>query len=284
MIRTLVLSVAITSTAAKVIGFTLDLEPGPGTADEVALIHTMSTYQSLLAGTGLTLSADAGTAWVTADWNVTVNGTTRDLYQWLVDYTNETIIMDYDRNATNLIARAAPYLAYADERRAAGLPASVTVGVAIAPPGAPPPPTWWQTQSVAELEALIAAVAPALGAHPSFTHRYAVFTAESLFNASAAAPCPGCAFNEVKTLWYLADAWVYDPVAQAAFFDFAALQNVRQVYDAPHAGNRPHIGANPADEQLYRAFVRAADARGIDIQFFSGPNAFAYDFSFIKSC
>lgn len=110
---------------------------------------------------------------------------------------------------------------------------------------------------------------------------------------------------------------VYNSTAQAAFFDFACLQHVIQVYDAPHAGNRPHsesrrvalvesnelttqnasfpcghhpttlhllaVGANPADEAMYRSFVEAAGSRGIDVQFLSGLNDFEYDMQFIAS-
>jgi len=264
-----------------VVGFSVDIEPPAGSTDEVAYINTMALYQSLLAGTGLTLSADAGTAWVTPEWNVTVNGTNKLLYEWVVDLCNETIIMDYDRNASNLLVRAAPYLSYTDGLVAQGANKAVTVGVAISSPGETP--TWWQTQSVAEMEAVIAAAKPALEAHPSFSHRFAVFFAQTLFNSSRAAPCHSCSFLENKTLWYLADEWVYDAVAQASFFEFAQEQRVVQVYDAPHAGNRPHIGGSPADEELYRAFVRAADVRGIDLQFMSGPAAFATDLAFIRS-
>lgn len=242
----------------------------------------MAQYRSLLAGTGLVLSADAGTAWVSSPlWDVTVNGTTKVLYQWLVDLCNETIIMDYDRNASNLIDRANPYLSYADSLISQGETKSVTVGVAINSPGATP--TWWQTGSVTELETLIATVNPTLASHPAFSLRYAIFTAGSLFNSSSDTPCPTCTFPERKTLWYLDDDWVYNSTSQEAFFNFACQQRVVQVYDAPHAGDRPHIGGNPADEVLYRTFVEAAGTRGIDIQFFSGVSDFAYDMEFIQS-
>ena len=267
---------------SAIIGFTLDIEPASNSTDEVNFINTMAQYSSLLAGTGLLLSADAGTAWTGVPvWNVTVDGTNKVLSEWLVDLCNETIIMDYDRNATNLLVRAAPYLDYADTLVSQGNNKSVTVGVAISAPG--DTPTWWQTESIKELESLIATVSPTLMSHASFGGRYAIFTGSTLMNNSATAPCPACAYAEQKTLWYVDDAWVYNVSVQSAFFDFACQQHVVQLYDAPHAGNRPHIGANPADEALYRSFVESADTRGIDVQFFSGVSDFTYDMAFIKS-
>lgn len=194
------------SALGAITGFSLDIEPSSNSSQEVDFINTMAQYQALLSGTGLTLSADAGTAWVAPPvWNVTVNGTSRVLSDWVVTLTNETIIMDYDRNATNLLVRAAPYLDYADALVQQGIPRNVTVGVAIASPGSQP--TWWQTQSVDELESLITAVDPSLSTHPSFSRRYAIFTSDSLFNASSEAPCPTCSYAEQKTLWYLDDSW-----------------------------------------------------------------------------
>ena len=270
---------------AAIVGFSLDIEPGPGTPEAVGFVNTMAAYRALLDadGSGLVLSADAGTAWTGADFNVTVNGTNKLLYQWIADLCDQTVIMDYDRNASNLLVRAAPFLAYADAQVARGLRRSVVVGVAVAPPGAPA--TWWQTANVSELEALVAAVNPALTAHASFAREYAVFHAGTLFNATngGTEPVPPVSIGERKALWYLVDAWVYDPSAQDAFLAFARQQKVGLVYDAPHAGSRPHIGADKGDEQLYRAFVQRAGAQGIDVQFLSGLSDFAYDLAFIKA-
>jgi hypothetical protein len=282
LLRALIVAAGPLAALSAITGFSLDIEPSANSTDEVAFINTMAQYRSLLGGTGLILSADAGTAWVTSPlWNVTVNGTDKCLFEWVVDLCNETIIMDYDRNSTNLLVRAAPYLAYADARVAEGLNKSITVGVAIAPPGAPS--TWWQTASLAELTALVHAANPSLESHASFSSRFAIFYASTLFNSSQAAPCPACSFTEPRALWYVDDDWVYDAGAQSAFFDFACAQHVVQLYDAPHAGSRPHIGANPADEALYRSFVEAAGTRGIDVQFMSGLNDFDYDMAFIRS-
>jgi hypothetical protein len=263
---------------ARVTGFSLDIEPSPGD-ESVAFVNVMAEYRRLLTGTGLILSADAGTAWSAAPtYLTTVNGSTKLLSDWLVDLCDEAIVMSYDRNASNLVARVEPYLAHADT-----VPGrSVVAGAAIASPGSPS--TWWQTASVAELERVIADADEALRAHPSFGSRprYAIFFAQTLLNASLAAPAPAL-INETKTLWYLSDAWVYDNSSRADFFAFAREQNVATVYDAPHAGNRPHIGASPADQAAYVDFLHRADALGIDVQFLSGLSSFEFDLAFIKS-
>jgi hypothetical protein len=267
-----------------VVGFSLDIEPGPGTQDAVDFVNTMAVYRGLLDadGGGLRLSADAGTAWTQSYYNVSVNGTNKILYEWIADLCDETVVMSYDRNATNLLVRVGPYLAYADAQVARGLNRSVVVGVAIATPGSPQ--TWWQTQSSTELEALIASVDSALSGHASFARKYAVFFAATLFNATngGADPLPP-SIGERKALWYVDDEWVYSAQAQDAFFAFAVQQKVGLLYDAPHAGSRPHIGASKSDEALYQAFVRRADEQGIDVEFLSGLSDFAYDLAFIKA-
>ena len=280
-----VLAAALRASRAAIVGFSLDIEPGPGTQDAVDFVNVMAAYRGLLdapSGAGLVLSADAGTAWTAPSFNVTVNGTNRLLFQWIADLCDESVIMDYDRNATTLLLRAAPFLAYADAQVASGLKKSVVVGVAVATPGAPP--TWWQTADPAELEALVARVDPALTAHPSFARRYAVFHAGTLWNATGngTAPLPP-GIGERKALWYLLDEWVYDSAAQDAFLAFAKQQRVDLVYDAPHAGARPHIGASKADEALYAAFVRRAGAQGIDFEFLSGLSDFEYDLAFLRA-
>ena len=264
---------------ARVVGFSLDIEP-PAGPESAAFVAVMAEYRWRLAaaGGGLLLSADAGTAWTAQDYLTSVNGTTKLLSEWLIDLCDEAVLMDYDRNATNLLLRAEPYLAYADARPGR----AVVVGVAVATPGSAP--TWGQTADPAELEALIASVDPALRAHASFRSprpRYAVFFAQTLLNATRAAPAP--VGSEAKTLWYLDDSWVYDAAAQAEFFAFARAQHVVAVYDAPHAGNRPHIGASPADQALYVAFLKRADAQGIDVQFLSGLADLDGDLAFIRS-
>ena len=277
MFGTLVFLLAVAPAHSRITGFSLDIEPSAGN-ESVALVEYLSEFRWRISGTGLKLSADAGTAWSSSDFMTNVNGTSKVLAEWLVELCNETVVMSYDRNGTNLLVRVDPYLAYADtygER-------NVTVGVAIASPGSTP--TWWQTQSPAELEALIEGVDPSLRQHASFKGRYAVFFAATLFNASAGGgPPPGSGIGEEKALWYVDDDWVYDATAQSAFFQFAAAQNVRELYDAPHAGNRPHIGANTTDQALYVDFVHLADAQGIDIQFMSGLDTLAYDLAFIES-
>ena len=262
--------------APRVIGFSLDIEPPAGN-ESVAFVNVMAEYRWRLAGTGLRLSADAGTAWTAPEYETTVNGTMRTLAQWLVVLCDEAILMVYDRNATNLLVRAEPYLTYAD-----GLSGKlITVGVAIATPGSPP--TWWQTANTSELEDLIATVDEPLRQHVSFTARYAVFFGATLANASAAERSPPPTINETKTLWYLDDDWVYDAAAQKAFFNFAAAQNIVEVYDAPHAGSRPHIGANAVDQAAYAEFIKIAHGRGIDVQFLSGLATLAGDLEFIQT-
>ena len=263
----------LTPTLGAVIGFSLDIEPSVG-AQSVAFVNTLAAWRTALQPTGLLLSVDAGTAWSSSpDWVTTVNGTSKLLSEWLVDLSDEAILMDYDRNASKLLARALPYLSYADRRGKA-----VTVGLALAPPGAAS--TWWQCADLVELEALVASVHPALAQHASFTQRYALFHAGTLWNSSTANVT---LVNEEKTLWYLVDDWIYNASARQDFLALAARQRIVQVYDAPHAGSRPHIGASASDEALYRSFVQITHAQGIDIQFMSGLANLPQDLAFIKS-
>jgi len=264
---------------ARIIGFSLDIEP-PAGSESVALVNTLAAWRAALSasGTGLRLSADAGTAWTAAAYETTVNGTTKTLGEWLVDLCDETIIMSYDRNATNLLLRVEPFLQYAAARGAAGAGA-ITVGAAVSSPG--DAEAWWRTANASELEALIAAVDGALQRRPQFSGRYAIFYGETLYNATLAAPAPS-SIGERKALWYVSDSSIYDAAAREAFFAFAAQQRVVQLYDAPHAGARPHIGANASDEALSAQFYQRCDAAGIDVQFMSGLNTLAYDLAFIE--
>lgn len=270
----IVLSYLAAPIAARILGFTIDVEPNFG-PESVAFVNELAAWRAALAGTGLSISADAGTAWSAApDWVTTVNGTSKLLSEWLVDLTDEAILMDYDREGVRLLARAEPYLAYADGTKGK----AVTVGLALNVPNAPS--TWWQTANLTELEALVAETLPALARHTSFSGRIALFHAGTLWNSSTANVT---LVNEPKALWYLLDDWVYNTTARAEFFALAARQHIVQVYDAPHAGARPHIGAAPADEEMYREFVRTADTLGIDVQFFSGLQNIPQDIAFIRS-
>ena len=110
----LAFSCYVPSVSPAIVGFSLDIEPNEG-PDSVAFVNTMAAWRAALAGTGMLLSADAGTAWSTPAYqNTTVNGTTKLLSEWLVDICDEAILMSYDRNATRLLERVLPYLTYAD--------------------------------------------------------------------------------------------------------------------------------------------------------------------------
>lgn len=56
------------------------------------------------------------------------------------------------------------------------------------------------------------------------------------------------------------------------------------IYTATHHGNRPFIGGPPADKELFKQFIQAADVKGIDVQFFTSlADAAEYDIPFIQS-
>ena len=82
--------------SARITGFSLDIEPPAGN-ESVAFVAVLAEFRWRLSGTGLKLSADAGTAWAAPAYLTTVNGTSKVLAEWLVDICNETIVMSYDR-------------------------------------------------------------------------------------------------------------------------------------------------------------------------------------------
>ncbi len=119
-------------------------------AQEV-ICHTFFTRLSNLSaevhtyGTGMVLSVDAGTAWscppgATTCFNITFHNKTQSVAAHVVDLADVTVVMDYDREPSNVLRRALPYLMHAQNVQK---DRSIVIGLAISELGQKP--EWWQT-------------------------------------------------------------------------------------------------------------------------------------------
>eukprot|EP00756_Hemistasia_phaeocysticola_P055831 Hpha_TRINITY_DN31822_c0_g1::TRINITY_DN31822_c0_g1_i1::g.29962::m.29962 len=290
-------------TSAKVVGFTLDDEscsglgpPYHNVSDQLAAcaqyFELLNNFSGIAHGAGLRLSADAGTGWTCPGegfpptpycFNISYGGKNASVAEHVLDLVDTAVLMDYDTTPAKVITRAAPYLAYANRLSMGGTEKKVVVGLAISNHG--DKPEWWQTGSEGELVKLMNDVSGKLPAssNPAFDG-FAVFTSSSWYNNSNANPYTGTRTGPVR-LWYVDHNAVFNTSTQGAWLTWAVQRKVKGWYVAPHAGNRPLIGGPPADEAAFCSFIKAADAKGIDLEFFTGAKAAtATDLPFIRSC
>ena len=247
------------------------------------LSATLAQYSATLKGPPLTLTVDAGTAWTcptarTGCFNLTYRGKTQSVAEHVIDLADAVVLMDYDRNHSNVVKRAADFLTYADTK---GVP--VTVGLAIAgPPYASA--AAWQTRNETELSAVMAASQPALAQHTSFSG-FAVFFGQTWRNNSGAAgddlPWP-----KGTGVWYVNHDMILNASRRVEWLRWAQSRGIGAAYIAPHAGNTalisiPGVEGSAADDAKFCDFIHEAEAAGIDVQLLSTP---ALDIAFIRNC
>ena len=250
------------------------------------LSATLARYSAGLKGPPLTLTVDAGTAWTCPTaragcFNLTFGGKTQSVAEHVIDLADAVVLMDYDRNYSNVVQRAADFLAYADTKGKGSV--AVSVGLAIAPP---PHATAaaWQTRNESELAAVMAASRTALARYASFDG-FAVFFGQTWRNSSGAAG-DRLAWPKGTGVWYLDHGMVLDASRRAEWLRWARSRGVGAAYIAPHAGNTalisiPGVEGSAADDAKFCDFIHEAEAVGIDVQLLSTP---ALDIAFIRNC
>ena len=215
------------------------------------LSETMASVSASLPNR-LRLSVDAGTGWVCPQpsctppycgcVNITYQGVSRSVADHVIHFADEAVLMDYDRSAQGVYARALPYLTTADRSHGAK---QIRVGVAIsncigrATQAAAPPPCqaeFWATRNESELAALMAEAAPLLRRHPSFVG-FSVFG--NWLVQSRANPAPaGTEWPNGTGMWYINHTMIVDanPTSKNEWLSWAKTRRVGEVYIAPHHG------------------------------------------------
>lgn len=282
--------------SARLAGYHVDVESCSGLIQDnaTAQVAQCATFFGQLAnmsaalkaaalpGPPLRLSVDVGTAWVcptgaTNCVNMTYNGVNKSVAEHVVDIADEVVLMDYSRDADDVVSRARLFLQYAN-----GGGTAVRVGVAIAGPGAAAPASW-QTRNESELLALQAAAHPKLASFDSF-NGFAVFVG-GLWRAHAAGP-PPAAFPSPSGVWYIDHKAVLNTTLRADYLAWATSRRVDEIYIAPHAGadaliSVPGQSGSPANDKAFCDFVWEADKLGIDVQLLSSPET---DMAWLRNC
>jgi hypothetical protein len=262
------------------------------------LANTSRELRQLSAELGraqpLKLAVDAGVGWTCPQqqpchppycgcFNITFGGATKSVADHVVDLADETVLMDYKKNAADVYAAAAPFLHYAD-----GHPQTkrIRVGVAVNDPASKTQP--FETPDEAALGALMAAAEPLLRRHSSFAG-FAVF-ASWWYASSLAKPAPpSTVWPRGTGVWYLNHSIVLNPdtAEREAWLRWAKSRGITEVYTAPHATNQPLVSTpgragSASDDQRFCDFVQEAakaEHGGIAFQFLSVPEADKHWFS-----
>jgi hypothetical protein len=246
------------------------------------LSAALAHYSSDLKGPSLTLTVDAGTAWSCPGgqvgcFNLTFNGTTKSVAEHVVDLSDGVVLMDYNRNASNVLQRAAPYLAYADS-----VGGAVSVGLSIA--GSPESAASWQTRSEQELAGLMANSMPALATHRSFTG-FSVFIGQT-WQTNSGPVGDALAWPDNTGIWYVDHKLVLNETRRAQWLAWAKSRHIGVVYIAPHAGSTALISipgkeGSVSNDIKFCDFIHQAEEEGIDVQLLSDPEV---DINFIRNC
>jgi hypothetical protein len=232
----------------------------------------------------LRVSVDAGTGWVCPQAsctppycgciNITYQGVSRSVADHVIHFADEAVLMDYDRSAQGVYARALPYLTTADHSQETK---QIRVGVAIsgciseaayrsaeAAPKPPCQPESWATRNERELAALMAAATPLLQRHPSFVG-FSVFGPWAAHSLANPAP-PDTRWPNGTGTWYINHSMIVDPnpTTKRAWLSWAKTRSVSEVYIAPHAGNVALVSipvrANPHNRTAPKASLACAAA------------------------
>ena len=198
----------------------------------------------------LRVSVDAGTGWVCPQAsctppycgciNITYEGVSRSVADHVIHFSDEAVLMDYDRSPQGVYSHALPYLTTADRSHGAK---QIRVGVAISgclgPATDISPPCQaesWATRNESELAELMQAAAPLLQRHPSFVG-FSVFGPWAAQSKANPAPADTQWPNGTGS-WYINHSMVVDPspTTKNAWLSWAKSRRLGEVYIAPHAG------------------------------------------------
>eukprot|EP00040_Diaphanoeca_grandis_P016590 m.85801 g.85801 ORF g.85801 m.85801 type:complete len:956 (-) comp25901_c0_seq2:78-2945(-) len=240
----------------------------------------------------LKLSVDAGTSWTcpggaTGCFNITYANKTQSVGAHVVDLADEVVIMDYDRNATQVYTRALPYLMHADEvnRNSGGTTTkkTIVVGLAVAAYNSSTP-TWWQTASEVELETLMDAVKPMLARHTSWKS-FAVFTTQYWRSQQPHSNRTAGTFHNTSAYYINHTMVLHDLPARSAWLQWARSRAITDVYIAPHANDAlisiPGVEGSAADDKTFCDFLGEASSRGVATWLISNPET---DLHFLNNC
>ena len=344
MLRLLLLALGLRAgVAPEIAGIHVDDESCSGlvhdniTAQRIScakFIHGLQNLTETAAAASLPrqlrVSVDAGTGWVCPQpqssalcphpgapycgcINITYQGVSRSVADHVIHFSDEVVLMDYDRSPQSVYSRALPYLTTADRSHGAK---QVRVGVAISGclASASPPcqPEYWATRNESELATLMSAAAPLLQRHPSFVG-FSVFGPWG--DQSKANPAPSdTQWPNGTGTWYINHSMIVDPnpATRNAWLSWAKTRKVGEVYIAPHAGpvalvSIPGIEGGPQGDADFCRFIAAGEkqvstnqalpvclsgclalihksamaAQGLRVQIFPGPST---DYEFIRNC
>jgi hypothetical protein len=256
----------------------------------------------------LRVSVDAGTGWVCPQpqssalcphpgapycgcINITYQGVSRSVADHVVHFSDEVVLMDYDRSPQSVYSRALPYLMTADRTAK-----RVRVGVAItgcvgAATRASPPcqAEYWATRNESELAVLMEAAGTLLKVHPSFVG-FSVFGPwydQSLDNPVAS----GAQWPSGTGSWYINHNMIIDQntTAKDAWLGWAKSRRVGEVYIAPHAGpvslvSVGGIEGSPEQDADFCRFVGEGAQQGLRVQLFAALQGQWGVADFIRNC
>eukprot|EP01052_Picozoa_sp_SAG31_P032191 SAG31_NODE_3505_length_4187_cov_2.714286_2_plen_304_part_00 len=244
----------------------------------IALLEKYSQWIGNLSGTGLTLSVDTGACAESTCFNLTWNGVSKRGEQHVIDIVNESVVMDYTRDAASAVSyegRGAKWLlSYASTFTP---PRQVRLGLAVRDPGANS--TWWQADNISALDALMHRVQALASSFPSFDG-LAVFHTELWWAASrAAAPKRGLLDASRRSLgqswparqnlagWYIPPEAVFNGTyLQLDFLHWAKAANISVLYSQNWVGLPTSIPGVLNNTDAFCSFAQMAHRAGIDLQ------------------
>jgi hypothetical protein len=315
LVRSLVVACSfLVRSGARISGFHIDYEqcsgqlsPTSSRASQTAHCHTFLTFltnlsttlgrQSIgLPGTRLQLAVDAGT-WMACSqpgpkcFFPEFRGKTQSVARHVIDVADSIQLMDYSQSPTDVMARALPFLRYADS---IGKKRSIVVGLALLPyPGTQ---TWWQCKDEAALAALMAALQGNLSRHASF-RGFAVFNSRSWVQSSRHAPAPASTAYLPTAVWGIGEdnTVALNSTKAAAWLAWAKTRRITTAFACPHCSNTdlipiPGIEGSDADAKKFCQFIALADQHGMDLML--NTNGWApgrrgwdsFDFAFVHNC
>lgn len=281
-------SLSATVVHARVTGFHIDYELCSGqlskTSSRASQTQICQTFLSGLTNLSstlrresvglhgrLSLAVDAGT-WMSCPtpgptcFHITFGNKTQSVARHVIDIADTVQLMDYTPEPTQVLARAEPFLSYADSIKKEN---SVVVGLTIAPGSESP--QWYQTANESQLQMLMATLQPKLENHLSF-RGFAVFDSRAWMQNAASKPraLPNKAMPTAVWGMGRSNAVALNESQRADFLSFAKTRRIHTAYVCPHCSNIdlipiPGIEGSAAVAKMFCDFILLADAQGLDL-------------------